>query len=301
MHKLPLGIFTPLAVFLGCIAQARSYDGVHWQVGKYSIDVARMGPADEWSSLERLSISTNGKAVYKLEGQRVFTDWKDFMYTDAPGSIKPPERDVASPQDPLHLGTPTLVAVDWSGGAHCCFTLHIVMLGDHIRPLPVIELFDASEIGFMERPSRKQVVLLIQDRTFNYWHAPFAFSSAVEVPYSFNTVRKRYLPDAELMRRPVPSDAVLATWRDEARAADINEADVPRAITQRVLELIYSGHLATARSFLTSVWPHSKEQQTRYWDDLTKCQIKFSPAWQAIAELNGLDPDKHTSGCQKRF
>ena len=301
MPKLPLGILTLVVVILGCIAQAKSDDDVHWQVGRYSIDVARMGPADEWSSLERLTISINGKVAYTLEGQRVLTDWKDFMDTDIPGSIKLPETGLGGPQDPLHLGMPTLVAVDWSGGMHCCFTLHIVMLGDHIQALPAIKLFDADEIGFVELPSRKQTVLLIPDFTFAYWYASFADSSAVRVPYSFDSVKKAYLPDVELMRQPAPSDTVLATWRDEARAATSNGLDVPRVITERVLELIYSGNLGTARSFLASVWPHSKEQEMPYWDNLITCQIRFSPAWPAIAKLNRLSPDKAASGCRKHM
>jgi hypothetical protein len=273
-----------------------------WRVGSYRVTIRSADDKGAFSAT--LKIRDGGRLIYKLTNAMLRLNPPEFFRAD----LSAKEAYAAQPykvgSDILKLGGPTLVVQGYSLGAHCCFDVTILYLGDHFRAMPTIPLFDAEVVRFHAADGHKALAMTTQDFTFGYWRAPFVFSSAAPVTLSFDPKQHRYVPDANLMRAPLPKqselDALAAAARDaQAKLQAEGQAYVPREVTQPILDLIYAGHLRKAQDFLVAIWAGSAEARDDYWSDLTSCQLRLSPFWPTVARINGLRPEKPVGKCPR--
>jgi len=283
--------------------QPRTYgDEGQWKITSYSVVIRKSQDADA-----TLTVTQGGKTLYRMSNAALWLNPVSFFKTMAAGaSYDEQKKPHGIGQDVLKLGRPTLVVQGFSGGAHCCFDVTILYLGDHFRAMPAIPLFDAESVKFLPAKGREELVMSTADFTFAYWEAPFSDSSAAPVELGFSTRVHHYLAEPDLMRAPLPSQAEMDAKRVAARAAQAELQSegmdwVPRAVTQPILDLIYTGHLKEALGFLDDVWSRSPEARNRYWSHLTTCQLRLSQFWPVVAKLNGLKPEKPADNCLKRL
>ena len=159
---------------------------------------------------------------------------------------------------------PDAIVTGWTGGAHCCFTLHALWLAHDFRQ-QIIPVMDNDETGFLpdERGPDAPPKLRFGDFTFAYWRASFADSPAPTVIFRFDPPTGRYAPDIDAMRKPAPDDAAVAAMAKEIRDAerDLPKGDSPPAplLWKDMLDLIYSGNAPAARRLFDMAWPEDRE------------------------------------------
>jgi hypothetical protein len=291
------------AVFcLMCLASlsyaATAGDGVEgeWKIRHYRVVVQKSGDP-QGGPTSTLTVFHDRKQLYKISNGALWLNPKSF-FTESGDSKEP----YGVGADVLKLGEPSLVIQGYSRGAHCCFDVTILFLGDHFRAMPTIPLFDAEAVHFRPAKGHKALAMSTEDFTFGYWRASFAESSAAPVTLSFDPKVHHYVPDAELMRAPLPSDLdarITAAKEAQSQAQTKGPGYTPRALTQPILDLAYTGHLNDAQSFLKLAWVGTDAARDDYWSDLTTCQLRLSPFWPTVAKMNGLQPAKPVGKCPR--
>ncbi len=163
-------------------------------------------------------------------------------------------------------GQSELLVSTWSGGAHCCYSFEVISLGDPLRKLQSIPLFDADESAFVRRPGIKGLVLVTADYSdFAYFPTSFAGSPAGRVFLSFQDGRFR--PDTSLMKAAAPKSGVTAKCAGLFRQSHEWKASQPLGMWYYATDLIYTGHADEAWSFLDAAWGGSKADKDKYMGD----------------------------------
>lgn len=163
------------------------------------------------------------------------------------------------------LGKPNLLLSEWSGGAHCCFTFHVLELGDHPREIATVEAED-SDYAHFEDMNRDGVYEFVGwDFTFAYWHAGFLQSPAPRIVLRFNGARYELAPD--LMRQTPPSAEQLNLTEGKVRDGEWEEGYPPPLLWETMLNLIYAGHSDLAWSFMDAAWAPEHTGRAKFLQD----------------------------------
>jgi hypothetical protein len=180
-------------------------------------------------------------------------------------------------------GIPNLVIKEYSGGAHCCYTVRIFSCGRDFSELIALET-EHSSVTFEDLDSDGVPELRLLDWSYQYWPASFAGSPAPSVILRW---RGRNLEVAtDLMWKPAPSESELAEHLAEIRADPGWEEEdvslgVPPILFQTALELMYSGHEEKGWKFIEEAWhPEASRELITELRDL----MEASPYWQEIKQ-----------------
>ncbi len=188
-------------------------------------------------------------------------------------------------------GTPDLLLIEYTGGAHCCYLAHVIALEDPPRPVAVIDaLHTYPSFRDLRGVGVRNVVL--HDWTFAYWRAPYADSPA---PRVILTPRgEAYHVDLELMEAPAPSleslEALAKSVRSDPRwqsydpEATWNFArQPPSRLWGTMLELVYTGHPSLAMKFFEAAWPKAVPGKRAFLADF-RSTLASSPHWPTVSE-----------------
>ena len=191
-------------------------------------------------------------------------------------------------------GQPDLVAMEFSGGAHCCFTYYIFALAPEVRQLAVLETGDAGA-RFVDLDASPGLEIESNDMSFAYWMTSFAQSPAPRVVWRWDG--QAYVAAPALMAAPAPSDAELARQAAGIASADgWGGTDWNPDVWAVMLDLIYSGHMDTAWTFMADAWQPGRTDMEAFHRAFS-CQLQASPWWPAVAELNGLPEGPLVTDC----
>ena len=172
----------------------------------------------------------------------------------------------------------------WTGGAYCCWTLHLFRPGPeglaHIASLPL----GKREPDVIRLSPPGGPVIQVADAAFDFWDAPMSLASDLHPTVPLRWTGRRLEPDVAAMRRPVaaalgtacvdmaapddmpPPEQAIATYASlEAaiaalRARDWNArpdtAPHPGVEAARLAAcLVYSGRAEEGRNLLRAAWP----------------------------------------------
>lgn len=212
-------------------------------------------------------------------------DQKDEA-ASAGASSQPPSD--APDTDVTGDGVPEVLVAEWTGGAHCCFNLHVFQL----RPTFRMQRIEAehSEVGlFVQADDDAALELRMPDWTFAYWKTGFARSPAPEMVLKFDG--REWHVSAALMRQSMPEQAALVESKARWGQWSVNASGDwggpgGEAPWGALLDLIYTGHAEQARQMLDDVWTADEAHKRAFWQDLVQ-RLRQSPAWTALVELNG--------------
>ncbi len=210
-----------------------------------------------------LRISKHGKLVYSLEsaefkiGGNFFHDAGIQIGTDITGE-----------------GIPNAIVGEWSGGAHCCFTLHVFELGQGFKEIAKIEADNSDGAKFVDLDHDGKYEFEGADSVFAYWGTSFMQSPAPRIVLKYRQGRFRLAPD--LMTKPAPApdefarivrvvrtdqewDGGVPDWLCEP------ECDVPVSLWKNMLDFLYTGHADFAWRLLDETWPPKEKAKIRGW------------------------------------
>ncbi|MBM3255881.1 MAG: hypothetical protein FJZ04_00195 [Candidatus Moranbacteria bacterium] len=180
----------------------------------------------------------------------------------------------------------------FTGGAHCCFRYKaFIQTGDK----SIIEV-SLDEQGYTLWP--KDVnndgidELVGHDSTFDYWNASYADSQAPEIILSFNSNKKSFDLNTDLMKKSAPSNEDLERKLEEIKNdKELNNRGnikgFPSPLWGYMLDLAYSGNKKSAWEFFDLAWPKSEREKTQFKKDF-QAQLRKSPYFKEISALNSL-------------
>lgn len=181
-------------------------------------------------------------------------------------------------------GVPDVTLWDWSGGAHCCFTVTVLSLGDSARVLAELPTRDAGA-RFTNLDDDPALEVETAEHVFAYWPGSFASSAAPRVALDWEG--ERLVSSAALTHRAVDADSALAVARTLRLELDWSDsglhAERAAEVFRGVLELFYAGHPSLGLEYLSLAWP---DGLGAYRDRLLVelgMRLRASPYWERLA------------------
>lgn len=191
-------------------------------------------------------------------------------------------------------GVPNMILLSFSGGAHCCSTYYLFAFEPYFRQVAVIDTQD-SGARFVPHSGVTGLVMITGDNTFAYWNTYYAASPAPEVKLVWDGTA--YTFEAHLMAAPAPSADTLKQQAATVAVSDQwTNTDMDPDLWREMLDLIYSGHADLAWTFLDDGWPTDRASKDTFKTNF-RCQLAQSPYWDAIAAMNGINPDDVPADC----
>ncbi len=193
--------------------------------------------------------------------------------------------------DMTGLGKPDLLLGEWSGGMHCCFTFHILELGDRPHEIATVPTRDSDYAHFEDLSHDGSYQFVGWDFTFAYWGTGFMQSPAPRIVLRFNGRRFELAPD--LMRQVPPSAQELKRKKIEAHDGKWEGENPPPVLWGTMLDLIYSGHAGLAWKFLNDGWPTGHPGKATFLHDFCR-QLEKSPYFSNLRPTIGPAPCRFT-------
>jgi hypothetical protein len=150
---------------------------------------------------------------------------------------------------------PNLVISEWTGGMHCCYSLHIFSLGKNFKKIGTIESGNFyARFKDMDRDGIPEI--LLYDDFLAYQFSSFAETVTSKVILKFS--KDHYRVATEYMRKPRPNIKSLKksieTWQKMLKKRNFT-GDAPEPLIQMVTDLVYTGHKKFAFDIVEKYWP----------------------------------------------
>ena len=199
-----------------------------------------------------------------------------------------------TPRDPVGENitggaTPMMVVTGWSGGAQCCYTVHIIDLGAQPRLVQSIDVGHSDAALFNQFDDDPALEVGLPDWSFVNW--PFGDFATSPVPrVIMDWDGQQYVPSSKLMR------AGIMLYQLQERRQPHSEQEIIGAVFQDTLDMIYAGRMKAARTLLKQLLPPTPENK-RLEKEFFDCKLPSSPWWPFVAGLNSMAAKPPASGC----
>lgn len=194
-------------------------------------------------------------------------------------------------------GIPNAILADWSGGAHCCYTLHVFEIGKKFKEIGRIEAGDGDGDNFVDPKHDGSYEFVGHDWEFGYWKASFSESPAPQIILKYRAGKFRLALD--LMKTPAPTPQQLADLIESVRTEDkwsliaakdcSQECGVPPALWAKMLDLIYGGNAGSAWKLFNESWPKQFEGKEQFAKEFCQ-QLHGSKYWRELKPTVGRCP-----------
>jgi len=192
-------------------------------------------------------------------------------------------------------GYPDAVLVSFSGGAHCCWTYHIVSLGKN--PGLLAEFENRSTASLEDLHGDGTVEILIRDGSFDegfglmHPFSPFPLLIVRLRGTKFEDVGYKFWPVYEKEIRKERNKLNGKSLRDflQSNPTEIHDSldylDTQYRALAIALDYLYSGRTAEAHRVLGELWPAKFQQQA--WEQMVN---GYCSGLRARLELNSSPP-----------
>jgi hypothetical protein len=230
------------------------------RVGGYTVQVGPVpDPTVPGYSICRGSItSAQGKAIFEQDDQGM-------------------EIDPITGKDVNGDGEPDAVLVDYSGGAHCCWTYYIVSLGKH--PGLIRKFQNRDTATFSDLRNNGEIEIVIKNGSYDFGfrldHAFSVFPLMIvqlkgtqfrDVGLAFTA---RFDDEISKARAAIGDDALkefLQSDPYQGHADDLSYDATESRVLLIVLDYVYSGRIEKAKKALAQMWPASSRERT--WQEM---------------------------------
>lgn len=213
---------------------------------------------------------------------------------------------------PIADGVEAIGITGWTGGAYCCWTLHLFRQAQgsltHLASLPL----GKREPDVIRLSPPGGPTIQVADAAFDFWDAPISRAADLHPTIPFRWTGAALVPDVAAMRRPVeaalgsacvemaapqdmpPPESRMRGYPDIAaavaalRAGDWSARDGghPGVEAARLAAcLIYAGHAAEARHLLREAWPPGQPGLPETERQIT-ARLACSPFAAAVRDAN---------------
>jgi hypothetical protein len=205
--------------------------------------------------------------------------------------------DLALGLDADNDGVPDTAVVNYSGGAHCCFTYQVLNFGSKFR---IGATIDGGNGGVALESAGPPVVFRMSEEALQYWHCSFVESVFPSLLFTIED-DKPILADA-WMRRDAPTDleraALFAAIQDAYRNPEVwlHDPDdnlkpfLPRILIEKVTDLIYNGNGEIGIQLFLDAWQGDAARRDAIGAELLS-QLSKSVFWDQVRQMNGWTGD----------
>lgn len=196
-------------------------------------------------------------------------------------------------------GKPNAIVSEWSGGAHCCFTMHVFEIGDQFKEIARIEAENSDRAHFVDLDHDGFFEFEGNDWAFAYWGASFMDSPAPRIVLKYRDGRFR--PAFDLMNKPRPSPQDFTSmaheiqsdsgWGAEVARDCAESCGVPVALWKNMLELMYGGHTDLTWRLFDESWPAKQKGKSAFIGQFCK-QLSTSYYWPDLQQTIGACPPR---------
>jgi len=181
-------------------------------------------------------------------------------------------------------GRADMIVINWTGGAHCCFSHFIFEVEPTLWLLASIDDGDGDYAHFADLDGNKHYYYVGNDWTFSYWNASFGHSPAPTVVLRFVEDAKpaAYHLAIDKMQRPAPTPA---EWNKAVREATDAFGEnggfgdgIGSELWSNMLDLIYTGHSDLAWKLFDQAWPPQRPAKDKFLSGFCS-QLKTSAYW----------------------
>jgi hypothetical protein len=218
---------------------------------------------------ERIVISREGQPPIAIE---------DYKLTLGSAMANAPTR-LGMGEDITGDGTPDLAIVGFSGGAHCCETLHVIELGPTLRTIAQIDLANGGALIPTQTPGVAE--LFTADWTFTYWNTSYVASPKPRVALRWRDGKFR-LYETGAQRTPRLDEAALQALALDYRTTPVTGLDA--RVWSTALDLIYAGHYDRGIAFIREAWNPDSGDVEKFLAEFTKT-LESSPYWPEIKAI----------------
>lgn len=291
------GVFLFVAVLVPSLVAARrirqygwdyylTFGPGHYFFGTYTIDRVRIdgqgvrvigdrAPSPSHGTLE----VTSAGSIEKIEG------WHWWL-----GEMLADRTIIGRGADITGNGRPNIIALEHSGGAHCCTTYYIFEIAPEGQLTQIARIDAQNGGGFEDRDGDEFPEFVLPDWSWAYELTCFACLRCPEVVLKFDS--GTYKPNTDLMLEPEPEAGYVMKWMQQAADDQAKIGNDPTSSMMRdqvwgeMLRLIYTGHAPRAWDLFDAAWIDA-------WGDKAENLAKFksimhkSQFWSVINELNG--------------
>ena len=196
-------------------------------------------------------------------------------------------------------GNPDAIIGEWSGGAHCCFTLHVFEIGDKLKEIGQIRADHSDRSHFVDLNHDGQYEFVGSDWAFAYWGTSFLDSPAPTIILKYSGGRFRLAYDLMRKSRPTSEEFTKLVhhvasdegWNPQARADCLAGCGVPLSLWENMLELMYTGHADLGWKLLDQTWPSQQKGKPIFVRQFCK-QLRSSRYWHDLKNAIGECPPK---------
>lgn len=187
-----------------------------------------------------------------------------------------------------------LVVMDWSGGAHCCYTLYIIALEEQPFIIQKMDLEHTGEPIFRDLTGDGIPEIVTEDWTFAYWKVSFAQSPAPEVILSYNGTKWAFDPKLNMKPFPLRADFlgsknnIIQNFKKvpvDASLGDTGDTGAPVLLWEEMLKLIYSGNADLAFHLVDATWPPHNSSKNKFLREFCS-QLSQSPFLDDLKKIN---------------
>lgn len=237
--------------------------------------------------LEVQEVRREGKIIGKIIPKVVFRKTLEGMGEYKLGQQADPQFGIPKIENGADItgrGRPDMIVINWTGGAHCCFSHFVFEVKPTLWLLASIDDGDGDYAHFADLDGNRRYYYVGNDWTFSYWDASFANSPSPTVVLRFveNAKPPGYHLAIDRMQRPVPTPA---EWNKAVREASEAFGEnsgfgdgIGFELWSNMLNLIYTGHSELAWKLFDQAWPRQRPGKEQFLSGFCG-QLKSSPYW----------------------
>jgi hypothetical protein len=211
---------------------------------------------------ERVVLSENGRTFLSVEDAMVEIGQEVFWTAVRTGAGDDLNGD----------GVPELVVFAYAGGAHCCYTVHVVECSSPARVVATIDAMNG--MGF-ERGEGGEVLFNISDQSFDYWRTSHAGSPFPSVYYRLKNHRLEIA--LEKMIKPITGSPDLSEGSGAGSPGSARQ--LSPAMWGYMLDLLYSGNEDACWMYFDEAWPEGLAGKEEFKADFLKT-LSNSRQWR---------------------
>ena len=187
-------------------------------------------------------------------------------------------------------GVAEFIVSEYTGGANCCFSLHICKVWPHPH-YQVLELDYASDGIFTQLDDDPAMEAEVRDFSMDFFYS--GPRRGVAPPLKLDFDGRDWLPSAKLMRGAPATEgeleAMVRLWDGfeiDDRGSVTKFGDHAREPWTPLVRLVYLGHADQAWLVLEKAIPRSPSARRAFWNSMIE-HLRMSKGWDTLVEMNG--------------
>lgn len=253
-------------------APASALEQSTWQVGDYQVQLQASGESI-FDANDCIRVRKGAKELYKKCEGRLKLGTSATPLTNI--------TDLTGDQ------IPDLLFTSYTGGAHCCWTLYLVQLGDEVREVQTLELAHSEGVQLHNIDADAALELTgFADWAYAYKYVGFASSFARTSVWQ--PVGDHFELDTSSLIEPALSSAEFKLQVQAFKASEeMSYGALPNALIWTALKLATAGHLAQAKALVQQSQPKGQTMAAAtLFLSLLDTALYESPWWREYLYLN---------------